>query len=271
MSRSLVNLLLIVPLGYLVICAVLYFRQNAMVFHPTRGTEAAYDEEAVAQKFVPWLNAKGERIGWHSVGGGTENALLIINGNGGDSLGRIYYRDYCKAGGPGWTTFLLEYPGYGSRGGSPSEKACVNAAVEAIDTLATVPGRKIWVIGESLGSGVASAAVSQRPEKISGLVLVTPFDSLVGAAGFHYPWLPVSLLLHTRLDSRKNLETYPGPVAFLVGEKDRTVPAVLGKKLYENYPGRKRLWVDPEAGHDVSDLLLAEWPQIFAWMQSTLR
>lgn len=263
--------LLLFPLGYLVICVVLYFRQDQMIFHPTRQPKAVYDDAATVQKFAPWLNARGEQIGWHSVGGGSQNALLICNGNGGDALHRTYYRDYCQAGGSGWTTFLLEYPGYGSREGSPSEKACVEAAVEAIDTLSLTPGRKIWVIGESLGSGVASAAVSQRPGKISGLVLVTPFDSLTGAASHHYPWLPVGLLLRPRFDSRQNLKAYPGPVAFLLGEKDRTVPAVLGRKLYDDYAGQKRLWVAPEADHDVSDLVLAEWPQILRWMQSTPR
>lgn len=262
-----VNILLIIPLGYLVICLLLYFRQDQMVFLPTRGSSSDYDQEASAQKFEPWLNARGERIGWQSVGNDTENALLVCNGNGGDALGRTYYRDYCKAGGSGWKTFLLEYPGYGARAGAPSEKSCVAAAVEAIDTLASEPDRKIWLIGESLGSGMASAAVAQRTNKVAGLVLVTPFDSLVGAAGSHYPWLPVSLLLRTRLDSEKNLGDYPGPVAFLVGVKDRTVPAALGRKLYESYPGRKRLWLAPEAGHDVSDLLLTEWPQILAWMR----
>ncbi len=267
-QRSMLYLLLIIPLGYLAICVALYFQQDRMVFVPTTGTEKEMDEEASAQGFEPWLNAAGQRIGWQSIDGGTENALLVCNGNGGNALGRTYYRDYCRNRERGWKTYLLEYPGYGARPGSPSEKSVVSAAVEAIDTLAAAPNRKIWLIGESLGSGVASAAVAQRPGKIAGLMLVTPFDSLFSAAGYHYPWLPVSLLLRTRLNSAENLKSYPGPVAFLVGEKDQTVPAVLGKKLYESYRGRKHLWVAPEADHDVSDLVLKEWPQILAWMQA---
>ena len=267
-QRSMLNLLLIIPLGYLVICAILYFQQDRMVFVPTTGTEADMDAEAFAQGFEPWKNAAGQRIGWQSVEGSSDNALLICNGNGGNALGRTYYRDYCRNRELGWKTYLLEYPGYGARPGSPSEKSVVSAAVDAIDTLSAHPGTKIWLIGESLGSGVASAALAQRPDKIAGLMLVTPFDSLFSAAGYHYPWLPVSLLLRTRLNSAENLKSYPGPVAFLVGEKDRTVPAVLGKKLYESYSGRKRLWTAPAAGHDVSDLVQQEWPQILAWMQA---
>src|SRR5690606_14790649 len=105
------------------------------------------------------------------------------------------------------------------------------------------------------------------PGQIAGLILVTPFDSLVGAAAFHYPWLPVSLFLKTRFDSVKNLAAYPGPVAFLLSEQDTTTPVVLGKKLYDSYPGRKRLWVDPEGDHDVSSLQDAEWPRIVEWLQ----
>ncbi|HRJ73188.1 MAG TPA: alpha/beta hydrolase, partial [Terrimicrobiaceae bacterium] len=162
--KSLVNFLLIVPLGYLVACAVLYFRQDSMIFVPDRGTEAEQDPLADAEGFEPWTNARGERIGWKSRDGDDANVLLVFSGNGGYALRRTYYREFCRKNAGNWRTFLLEYPGYGFRPGQPSESSLTAAAVEALDGLSASPGRKIRVLGVSLGSGVACAAVSRRPQ-----------------------------------------------------------------------------------------------------------
>lgn len=265
---SMINLLLVLPLGYLMILVVLYLNQDNMIFLPTVDTAENLDRAAAAEDFEPWMNARGERIGWQSKGGDASQALLICGGNAGNALDRAYYRSYLANQGFDWKTFIVEYPGYGARPGSPGEKALTAAAVEALDTLAAQPGRTIRVIGESLGSGVASALAAARPDKIAGLVLVTPFDSLVNAAGSHYPWLPVPLLVRTRFDSKENLKAYPGPVAFILGEGDRTVPTALGEKLYEGYQGRKHRWLVPEAGHDCSDFVGREWRQVAAFLRA---
>jgi pimeloyl-ACP methyl ester carboxylesterase len=263
---SMINLLLILPLGYLMILVVLYFNQDNMVFVPTMDTETNMDREAATRDFEPWRNAKGERIGWQSRGGDPSQVLLICGGNGGYALRRAYYRADLAAQGCDWKIFLLEYPGYGARPGKPSEQALTAAAINAFDILAAQPGRTIRVVGESLGSGVASALAAARSDRIAGLVLVTPFDSLSNAASSRYPWLPVGLLLRTKFDSMKNLKSYPGPVAFVIGENDRTVPTVLGEKLFAAYPGRKQRWLVPRAGHDCSSFIGSEWRQVMTFL-----
>lgn len=265
---SMINLLLIIPLGYLMILAVLYFRQDQMIFLPTKDTEASLDREADAAGFTAWKNARGERIGWQSRGGDASSAVLICGGNAGHALRRAHYRASLADQGFDGRVFIVEYPGYGARPGAPSEKSLTAAAIEAFDALAAEPDRTIQVIGESLGSGVASALAAARADKIAGLVLVTPFDSLTNAAGFHYPWLPVSLLLRTRFDSAENLKSYPGPVAFVLGEGDLTVPTALGEKLHAGYGGRKQRWLAPEAGHDCSHFIGTEWRQIAAFLNA---
>lgn len=167
-----------------------------------------------------------------------------------------------------WRIFILEYPGYGSRAGPPSEEALINAGLEAFDTLAEEPRRKVWVLGESLGSGVASALAAARSDKVAGLVLVTPYDSLTNTARNHFPWLPVASLVRTRFDSASILNSYPGPVAFILGEGDKTVPTALGEQLYNGYRGRKHRWLVPNAGHNCSDFLRTDWPQIAKFLQA---
>lgn len=264
---SIVTLLLLVPIAYLALCAIIYVRQDNLVYFPTRSTAEALDREAAQDGFLPWTNARGERIGWKSAAGDPDGVLLICHGNGGHALMRTYYREYMPQSG-NWQVFLLEYPGYGARGGVSSEKALTEAAVEAFDELAAVPGRKITVLGESLGSGVAAAVAAQRPDRVAGLVMITPYDRLFSVGQGHYPWLPVSLLMRTRFDSLKNLEKYSGPMAVVVAGGDTVVPPRRGEKLHEGYRGRKRLWNVPEVNHDVSGFLSqGGWREIVEWLQ----
>lgn len=258
-------LILLLLLGYGVIAAAVYLQQDAMIFFPSKQSSEEGDRLALRNGFEPWRNAMGAQIGWQSMEGGPANALLVLHGNAGYALHRTYYHEYSRHAGK-WKTYLLEYPGYGIRAGRPTEESLTAAALEAVDILAEMPERKVWILGESLGSGVAAAVASQRKDMVSGLILVTPFDSLVSAARSHYPWLPVSTLLRTRFESDKNLAGYPGPVAFVVAENDPVVPPELGKRLYEEYPGRKQLWVAQGSGHDVSSFFAREWPLIVKFL-----
>ncbi|CAN5573812.1 alpha/beta hydrolase [soil metagenome] len=268
MKRLLKVAAALLAVGYVGIGIFLYLMQNALIFCPTRLPFGKMEALAKEKGFVPWTNGKGERIGWQSVEGNPNEVLLAFNGQGGYALKLGFLRECCQSTPGNWKTYLLEYPGYGSREGIPTEASLTAAGVEAVDTLAAEPGRKIWLAGQSLGSGTACATVRERGGKISGLLLLTPFNSLVAASSGRYPWLPVSALLRTRFESDKNLSNYPGPVAVFVSGKDTTIPCELGKKLYEGYPGRKRLWIDPESNHDVSGLLLRDWGKVVEWLEN---
>ena len=66
--------------------------------------------------------------------------------------------------------FILEYPGYGARAGSPSEKSFLAAAEEAFAMLTNAG--PIYVVGESLGTGVAAYLAKTHSRQVSGLVSV---------------------------------------------------------------------------------------------------
>lgn len=266
--RSLMIYLLLIPIGFLVIGTILYFQQDSMIFFPVRVPMSELQPKAEAAGFESWLNKRGEFLGWQSKDGNPENALLVMHGNGGVAVDCAWYRERARHASGDWKTYLLEYPGYGNREGKCSEKSFTAAGMEAVDELAA-PGRKVWVLGFSLGSGVAAATARERPDKIAGLLMMVPFNSIAGMAAFRYPWLPPKLLfLKTHFDSEKNLASYSGPVAFVIAARDRTVPPGMGKKLYEGYKGPKRMWIDPEGDHDVSAIEAAHWPEIVSWLSS---
>jgi pimeloyl-ACP methyl ester carboxylesterase len=124
---------------------------------------------------------------------------------------------------PGRSVYLLAYRGYGASDGAPSEAAIVGDAVALFDHVQSRhPGETVSVIGRSLGSGVASQLAARRP--LAKLALITPFDSMVGAAKAHYPIFPVGWLLDERYESVQALRAFERPVLIVHGGRDEIVP-----------------------------------------------
>ena len=128
---------------------------------------------------------------------------------------------------------LPECPGYGARAGVPSERVLVDDArtlYASIDE--RYPREPIVVIGQSLGSGVASqvAADVSRPQP-QRLVLVTPFFDLPDAASHAFWNLPLQSIVNDRYDSANALVRYRGAVVVVVAAQDRFIGAESGRRL----------------------------------------
>jgi pimeloyl-ACP methyl ester carboxylesterase len=109
----------------------------------------------------------------------------------------------------------------------------------------------VYLVGESLGTGVASYLAGTYPERVAGVILLSPFNSLTDVGQHHAPILPVHLLLVDRFPSEDYLRRYHGPVGFMLDGKDRVVPEKFGMRLYDSYGGPKRVWEFPRGGHVV--------------------
>jgi pimeloyl-ACP methyl ester carboxylesterase len=242
---------LLVVLGGIFMLAAL---QRQLIYYPERAPESALLESAARTGMTDWRSGDGEIVGWRTrTPDGDARRLVVFHGNAGHAL----YRQYFAAGflslGTGWQVYLFEYPGYGARPGEPSEEGIKSAATEAVQALLTEDDRPLYLLGESLGSGVATYLASRLSAQVAGVLLVTPFTSLTDVASHHYALLPVRALLNERYDSVSALKHYDGPVAFLVAGNDEIVPAELGRKLYDSYRGPKWLREQPGAGHNTLD------------------
>jgi pimeloyl-ACP methyl ester carboxylesterase len=145
---------------------------------------------------------------------------------------------------------LAEYPAYGPRAGKLGEAALVSDAVETIALAHQQFQGDLLIAGESLGAGVAAAALRQSSTDITGLMLITPWDTLENVGRHHYPWAPVKWLLRDRYDTVKNLNGFRGRVAVVLAEQDSIVPAHFGKALFDSLSARKSLWTIPGADHN---------------------
>lgn len=230
--------------------------ERQMIYFPTRASEQALRKQAAAIGMEPWADSLERLVGWRSgapaAGEAAANRVVVLHGNAGYALHRTYYRDgLCGVdGGRTWEVYLLEYPGYGARPGSPGQKSLTQAARDAIAQLVSDDDRPIYLLGESIGSGVACAMAAESPERVAGLILVTPFTTLGDVGAHHYPLLPARLVLRRCYDNRAALRDYRAPVAFLLAGRDEIIPARLGRELHDGYGGPKRLWVQEAASHN---------------------
>lgn len=249
-----------VILGYLLLVLLLAGCQRSMIYYPAHGTEEGLTKKAAAYGLEPWRNAAGDIIGWKTPAdseSGNAPSAIIFHGNAGNALHRTYFvscfteQEYWSP----WNVYIFEYPGYGARDGRPSEKKIKTAAEEAAASLIEEGGvaSPVYLVGESLGTGVACYLAGKHSDAVAGLLLITPYTSLVDVGKHHYGWLPVGLLLRDRFDNREALTEYSGPIAFVVAADDRVIPAEIGRQIFEAYDGPKRLWQIGGRGHNTLD------------------
>ncbi len=158
---------------------------------------------------------------------------LMLHGNAGQASDRKYALPCFPAGD---TVYIVEYPGYGLRPGTPSKPSMNAAAEEAYRELRKLyPGKPICVLGESIGSGPA-AHLCSLPQPPAKIVLVVPFDQLAKVASEKMPFLPVGLMLRDRWDNAESLRDYRGPIEIFGAENDAVIPVSHAIALAKSLP-----------------------------------
>ncbi|HXC99476.1 MAG TPA: alpha/beta hydrolase, partial [Verrucomicrobiae bacterium] len=249
-------------------CAGCASFQRKLIYFPPVFDRATADQLGVSENLQRWNNAAGIPIGWKRTAA-VEPAigqLLVVHGNAGAAAQCGHYADVIQQVAP-VDVFIAEYPGYADRPGAPSERTLEESADEAFQSLAT--NAPVYLVGESLGTGVACWLAGKHPDKIAGVVLLAPYNTLTDVAQEHMPLLPVHLLLVDRFPSEKYLRNYSGPISVLVAGKDQVVPERFGRRLYDGYTGPKRLWEFPEGDHGtVMEQPPEIWKQIIGFLQT---
>jgi pimeloyl-ACP methyl ester carboxylesterase len=154
----------------------------------------------------------------------------------------------------------LDYPGYGRSGGSPSESSLIASAEAAILWLKKYHRHSPLVLcGWSLGASVATLVTAAKPELISGLVLLSPWESLPAIAREHYPNWMVSRLLHEEYNSMAAAKNVQIPVLICHGSNDKTIPVSHAQNLSKEFPFIAKFLEIPTASHN--DLLA--YPEVW--------
>jgi alpha-beta hydrolase superfamily lysophospholipase len=178
--------------------------------------------------------------------------IVLFHGNGGTALDRGFYLEPLME--LGFRVILAEYPKYGGRPGKVGEKPFVTAGLETVRIAYEQYKEPLYLMGESLGCGVAAAVAKQTSAPIAGIILITPWDTLASVAKSLFPFLPVQLVLTDKYDSIENLKSFKNKISVIGAERDEILPIKHAINLYNALPeGRKRMWIIKGAGHN-------DWP-----------
>ncbi len=240
--------------------------QRKLIYFPTKASEEMLLGHARAEALEPWRDEAGTLIGWRHRGQKSPSAarFLVFHGNAGYALHRVQYALELTSA-VDCEVCILEYPGYGSRSGKPSQETLLAAGEQALRLLKKENVvSPIFLVGESLGTGVAAGVTARAPALVSGLILITPLNRMTDVASYHFPWLPVRWILADRYPAVEWLQKFPGPLAVVVAENDEVIPKRFGRALYDSFAGPKRLWVKPGMHNTIHASLDAGW-----WREAT--
>jgi len=235
-------LLLVMLLG------ALYLMQDRLLHYPEPIDRTKALIVAKELRLAPWPDAVAP-LGWLRVTPATTRGTIVLfHGNAGHALHRSWFADELES--RGYRILLAEYPGYGHRSGAVDETTLSADAAAVISAIRQRFGGPLIVAGESVGAGVASAALARGDLGVSAVMLITPWNDLASVAGHHYPLLPVRLVLRDRYDSVTNLKDFKGPKFMLVAGRDSIIPAELGRRLFDQLDVNKKLLVLPNSDHN---------------------
>ncbi len=220
---------------------LLYLRQRSLIFYPHPAVKSGRAE-------VLWLENGPERLKVWQVKREGPAALVYFGGNAEDVSLNL---DHFKTLFPELSLYLMNYRGYGGSSGSPSEEGLLADSLKLFEHVADVH-QTIAVMGRSLGTAVAVHLAARKP--VDGLILITPYSSMVDLARHYYPLLPVGPLLKDRFESILAAPGIDVPVLALIAGRDEIIPRAISDTLVDSFkPGLVSTIVIEGAGHNTID------------------
>lgn len=251
-ARRLLRTILILPLAAVGGCALAMVTfQERFIFPGAYMLDAPAEGPPGPGVASWWITAEdGSRVeAWYQAGDGCTArdpcpAVMYFHGNG-DLISSRW--DNAATYLPEGVSFLaVEYRGYGSSGGSPSQKAIVADATAFHDLLVQRPEvdtSRIIYHGLSLGGGVAVALAGERPP--AAMVLECTFSSMKAMAAIHH--IPGWMVRHP-FESEKVLASLDVPVLIFHGARDHLIPIEQGRRLRD--AARRGTFTELNCGHN---------------------
>ncbi len=226
---SVVGLVLII---YLIITFILYKSQRSLLYHPSENNYSGDKLTVSIDKVKIKTDDNIELLAWyHDKDIDNYKTILFLHGNAGSLENRIHKINHFKE--MEINFLIISWRGFSGNDGKPTEEGLYKDARGAVKWLLNkgVKKENIVIYGESLGTGVATE-ISQN-ENFAGIILESPFTSMVAAGKSKYPIFPIGLLLNDKYESDKKIKNIKSPILVMHGEADTIVPFWMGKKIYE--------------------------------------
>ncbi len=228
--------------------AQVFVRQRNIVFHPARHFLGDPGDLGLVFEDVSLPLSGGNRIhGWWVPHPESRKLVILLPGAIGNMSQELSTIGFLRR--LGSNVLTVDYPGYGSSSGPPSERGCYAAAAAAFEYAAqdrrTNPA-DIVLLGRSMGGAVAARLASER--KCGGLCIHSGFTSIPDVAAEKFRILPARYFCLIRFNTLKYLRQVQCPTLVLHAEGDRWIVFRHGERLYREANPPKR-FLSLEGGH----------------------
>ena len=227
----------------------LYLKQPAMVFYPVKNIDVTPKNWELEYDSIELeLKDKTKISGWYFTHPQANKTVLFFHGNGGNISHRgdsIYIFHKLKL-----NVLIIDYPGYGSSTGQPSEDGLYESASAAWQYLISDKKAKsedVIIFGRSLGGAVAVDLAARV--KAGGLILESTFSSVSDIVKIAFPIMSYFIYLRYSFDSLSKLTHVKYPVLLIHSPDDEVIPFELGKKLFTAIQSEK-IFLQIEGGHN---------------------
>jgi uncharacterized protein len=236
---------------YFGLLLILFFVQRQFMYFPdvTRPSPVVFG--VADMKAAEVTTSDGLKLaGWYKAPPDAGKPVVILfHGNAGNiGMRNFKARLLIDAG---YGALLAEYRGYGGNPGKPTEQGLYADAQAYLAWLEKqgFPPSRVVLYGESLGTGVAVQMAAEKPD-YKGLILETPFSSVVSLAQKIYFFAPAWLLVRDRYDNVAKIGKIKVPLLVLHGSIDAVVPYYQGKRLFDAANEPKKMETFPLGNHN---------------------
>ena len=217
---------------YALVLILLFISQRSLMYHPQENNYFGDKLEVDIEKVNIISSDNINLLGWfHKKNLKKFKTIVYFHGNAGKLENRIHKLNHFKD--MDINFLIIAWRGFSGNDGKPSERGLYDDGNSVILWLKNLGLKEndIVLYGESLGTGVAIEIAQSN--NFAGLVLETPFTSMVEVAKNFYPYIPVALLLKDKYENQKKIKNIDIPLLVMHGEADQIVPFWMGKKIYE--------------------------------------
>ena len=221
-KRKWIRAITLIAFFYGSIGIALFYLQEKLLFHPER-----LSKDFQFQFDVPFKEVNIPMNGRDTVNmvqflppGTAKGVVLYFHGNKGNIIRFAKYAsNFTK---DGYEVWMTDYPGYGKTTGPMTEQNFYAQATQVYKLAHSRFGSdSIIIFGKSLGSGVAAYLASKQ--KISRLILETPYYSIPSLFALYAPIYPTQRMSHFKFPVGDYLKDVSAPITIFHGNKDMVV------------------------------------------------
>ncbi len=229
---KILNILLVLLVGYLFLVFFTYFFQKKLIFYPTKIVNSPSKYLGIEEVFFETVDGK-KLHGWWMETDGAEKTVIFFHGNAGNLSHRVFQMEIFKS--LGLNALIFDYRGYGKSSGRIIKEQDVyndgSAAWEFVTKKKKILADKIIIWGRSIGGAVA-ADVAQNKE-ISAVVLESALFSAEDIARKYFWYLPVRWLLRFHFETGEKVKNIHVPIFIIHSKEDEIIPFGHGEDLFD--------------------------------------